>query len=251
MSDKSVSVSTIDSSESRRPSDSARVPETLEETDSATYDEQWSESRPPWEYHQTRQQWHRDHWLFNELTNKQSTDVKYADADSGTDVNHNSSDSSSDSEDCKLINLDNVKSETPPTEQTKHSKNKRICYPNNQLSQESYDIESDCDYCSSSYDTAAESSTESLGVHSGYHSDGLKTACGDDTSEIHNHAATCSNKPTPSVNRLSKSDYQYEEAYLSEKLTWSLQLLWCLIYFKIWFFIYYVKMNVINMCGYN
>ena len=108
MSDKSVSVSTIDSSESRRPSDSARVPETLEETDSATYDEQWSESRPPWEYHQTRQQWHRDHWLFNELTNKQSTDVKYADADSGTDVNHNSSDSSSDSEDCKLINLDHV-----------------------------------------------------------------------------------------------------------------------------------------------
>ena len=104
LAERSNSVSTIDSSESRRPSDSARVPETLKETDSATYDEQWTlESRAPWEYHQTRQQWHRDRWLFNEHINKQSSDVKFPDADSGTDLNHVSE--SSVFEESKLSNL--------------------------------------------------------------------------------------------------------------------------------------------------
>ena len=110
LAERSNSVSTIDSSESRRPSDSARVPETLEETDSATYNEEWTpESRPPWGYHQTRQQWHQDHWLFNEHINKQSSDVKFPDVDSGTDLNHVSE--SSVFEDSKLSNLHNTESE--------------------------------------------------------------------------------------------------------------------------------------------
>ena len=110
LAERSNSVSTINSSESRRPSDSARVPDTLEETDSATHDEQWTPaSRPPWEYHQTRQQWHRDRWLFNEHINKQSSDVKFPDADSGTDLNHVSE--SSVFEESKLSNLHNTESE--------------------------------------------------------------------------------------------------------------------------------------------
>lgn len=103
----SCSASTIDSIDSRRPSDPVRVPETLEEADSLNYDNTSREGVPSWANHPTRQQWHRDRWLSDQRNSKHYSD-KSTDIDSGTEMHHISE---SECEDCLgLLQQDSITS---------------------------------------------------------------------------------------------------------------------------------------------
>jgi len=71
--------STIDSIDSRRPSDAVRVPETLLEGDTTSYDDQWASTPVQrWSGPSTEQ------WLSNQITAR----WKMSDNDSGTDLNN-------------------------------------------------------------------------------------------------------------------------------------------------------------------
>lgn len=149
----SCSASTIDTIDSRRPSDTVRVPETLEEADSISFVDQWRDGvglphNPlPWDGSHTRGHWHRDRWLSDERNSKLYTD-KSADIDSGTETHHVSE---SDGEDCNS----GLQHQSSITSSCSASAKRRYSYSvvrpkTNILSSYDYDSECECG-CANQY----------------------------------------------------------------------------------------------------
>lgn len=131
------------------------MPETLEELDSTNYDDSWNTGyshHTPWESHQTREQWHRDRWLFEaeHSMNKRYTSAdKCTDIDSGTDLNHICE---SDCEEYRTYRQDSTS--TCSTYLSNNNNRRRSSYVHQLRSQsehnrqDSYELDSECECCS-------------------------------------------------------------------------------------------------------